>query len=119
MLSENSTPKVILPDNWFQTVVNTSEISFKLVFNVIPNSTQNISVISFQTVLKVIGKTHSRQYLILSENWYRAVLNVIREFISSSDYFYQRIRSTECLILSKNPVQTVLNNITEYIPSSD
>ena len=68
MLSENSIPKVILSDNSFQTVVNISEISLKLVLNVILNSTQNISVISFQTVLNVIGKTHSRQYLILPEN---------------------------------------------------
>ena len=67
MLSENSIPKVILPDNSFQTVVNISEISLKLVLNVIPNSTQNISVISFQTVLNVIGKTHSRQYLFQTE----------------------------------------------------
>ena len=59
---ENSIPKVILPDNSFQTVVNISEISLKLVLNV------NISVISFQTVLNIIGKTHSRQYLILPEN---------------------------------------------------
>ena len=81
MLSENSIPKVILPDNSFQTVVNISEISLKLVLNVIANSTQNISVISFQTVLNVIGKTHSRQYLILPENWFQTVLNVIREFI--------------------------------------
>ena len=70
--------KVILPNNSFQTVVNISEISLKLVLNVIPNSTQNISVISFQTVLNVIGKTHSRQYLILPENWFQTVLNVIR-----------------------------------------
>ena len=68
MLSENSIPKVILPDNSFQTVVNISEISLKLMLNVIPNSTQNISVISFQTMLNVIGKTHSRQYLTLPEN---------------------------------------------------
>ena len=81
MLSENSIPKVIIRDNQFQTVVNISEISLKLVFNVIPNSTQNFSVISFQTVLNVIGKTHHRQYLILPENWFQAVLNVIREFI--------------------------------------
>ena len=51
MLPENLIPKVILPDNSFQTVVN------------------------------VIGKTHSRQYLILPENRFQTVLNVIREFI--------------------------------------
>ena len=68
MLSENSIPKVTVPDNSFKTVVNISEISLKLVLNVIPNSTQNISVISFQTVLNVIGKTYSRQHLISSEN---------------------------------------------------
>ena len=67
MLSENSIPQVIIPDNSFQTVVNISKISLKLVLNVTPNSTQNISVISFQT-MHVIGKTHSRQYLILPEN---------------------------------------------------
>ena len=59
MVSENSIPKVILPDNSFQTVINISEISLKSVHYVIPNSTQNISV---------FGKTHSRQYLILPEN---------------------------------------------------
>ena len=80
MLSENSIPKVILTDNSFQTVVNISEISLKLVLNVIPNRTQNILVISFQTVL-VFRKTHSRQYLILPENRFQTVLNVIREFI--------------------------------------
>ena len=80
MLSENSIPKVILTDNSFQTVVNISEISLKLVLNVIPNRTQNILVISFQTML-VFGKTHSRQYLILPENRFQTVLNVIREFI--------------------------------------
>ena len=37
MVSENSIPKVILPDNSFQTVVNISEISLML----------------FQTVLKI------------------------------------------------------------------
>ena len=59
MLSENSIRKVILPDNSFQTVAHISEISLKLVLNVIPNSTENISVILFQTVLNVIRKTHS------------------------------------------------------------
>ena len=68
MLSENSIPKVTVPDNSFKTVVNISEISLKLVLNVIPNSTQNISVISFQTLLNVIGKTYSRQHLISPEN---------------------------------------------------
>ena len=68
MLSENSIPKVILSDNSFQTVVNISEISLKLVLNVIQISTQIFLVISFQTVLNVIGKTHHRQYLILPEN---------------------------------------------------
>ena len=68
MLSENSIPKVIQTDNSFQTVVNISDISLKLVLNVIPNITQNISVISFQTVLNVIGKTYSRQHLISPEN---------------------------------------------------
>ena len=80
MFSENSIPKVILTDNSFQTVVNISEISLKLVLNVIPNRTQNILVISFQIML-VFGKTHSRQYLILPENRFQTVLNVIREFI--------------------------------------
>ena len=56
MLSENSIPKVILPDNSFQTVVNISEISLKLMLNVIPNSTQNTSVTSFQNVLMLLGK---------------------------------------------------------------
>ena len=81
IISENSISKVILSDNSFQTVVNISEIWLKLVLNVIPNSTQNISVMSLQAMLNVIGKIHSRQYLILPENWFQTVLNVIRELI--------------------------------------
>ena len=84
------------------------------MLNVIANSTQNISVISFQTKLNVIGESHSRQYLILPENWFQTVLNVIREFIPNSHYFYRRNHSRQCFILSENQFQTEIKFTREW-----